>query len=99
MSAYVLTPSHPRNRFCDVDCDVTRLRIGENDRFCVAARQFAAELIVNPNAGEDPQFQEVRLRSRSLTLTASHTTRPIHTQGVTGSAPVAPTIPFGRHRT
>jgi hypothetical protein len=30
--------------FCDVDCDVTPPRIGENDRFAVVARQFAPSL-------------------------------------------------------
>jgi len=78
--------------FCDVDCDVTLLRIGENDRFCVVARPCAAELTATANASEAPQFQELRRHSRSSPLTGSHTTRPIHTQEVTGSSPVAPTI-------
>jgi hypothetical protein len=48
------------------------------------------QLIINANASEASQIQELR---RPSPLTASHTTRPIHTQEVTGSSPVAPTIP------
>jgi hypothetical protein len=44
------------------------------------------------NADEAPNFQDLRRHSRSSPLTASYTTRPIHTQEVTGSSPVAPTI-------
>ena len=80
------------SRFCDVDCDVTLPRIGENDRFCADTRRCSTRLTVSSNAGEAPQFQELRRHSRSSPLTASHTTRPIHTQEVTGSSPVAPTI-------
>ena len=82
------------SQFCDVDCDVTLLRIGQNDRFSAGARQFAGKLSKGANAGEAPQFQELRRHSGPSPLTASHTTRPIHTQEVTGSSPVAPTIFF-----
>jgi len=71
------------SQFCDVDCDVTLLRIGQNDRFSAAARQHSTQLTKNANAGEAPKFQELRRHSRSSPLTASHAIRPIHTQAVT----------------
>ena len=79
-------------RFCDVDCDVTLLRIDQIDRFGAAARQCSTHPTRNTNAGEAPRFQELRRHPRSSPLAVSRTTRPIHTQEVTGSSPVAPTI-------
>ena len=88
----------PYSRFCDVDCGVTRLRIGENDRFFAGARSHRRYPAQARNASEAPQFQELRRHSQSSPLTTSHTTRPIHTQEVTGSSPVAPTIPLSEGR-
>jgi hypothetical protein len=58
---------------------VTRLRIDQNDRFFPAA----------PSA----QSGSAQTRMRSSPLATSHTTRPIHTQELTGSSPVAPWSP------
>ena len=83
-----------RRRICDVDCDVTLSRIGQNDRFFAIARRVETAFSVDANASEAPRIQELRRHSRSSMLTASRATRPIHTQEVTGSSPVAPTIWF-----
>jgi hypothetical protein len=78
--------------FCDVDCDLTHLRIGEIDRFRAYTRECSMRLIINANASEASQFQALRRHSQSSPLTASHPSRPIHTQEVAGSSPAAPTI-------
>jgi len=64
------------SRSCDVDCDVTLLRIGQNDRFCAAAQQRSMRLNSNANASEALQFQELRRHPPSSPLTASHATQP-----------------------
>jgi hypothetical protein len=53
-----------RERFCDVHCHVTLPRVGENDRFCAAARQRSIPLTAPAIASEAPQFQELRRHSR-----------------------------------
>src|SRR5579871_5102597 len=83
------------SQFCDVDCDVTLLRIGENDRFCAATRRCSAKRSILANASEVRSTKELHRHSQSSPLTTSHTIRPIHTQEVTGSSPVAPTIQSG----
>jgi hypothetical protein len=85
---------------CAVDCDITQPRKGHIDAFCAIARPGSAFPLCFPaNAGEAPQLQELRRHSRSSPLTASQPTRPIHTQEVTGSSPVAPTIHFKQIQT
>jgi hypothetical protein len=75
---------------CDVDSDVTK--IGQNDRFCAATRRCSTQLSKSESANEASQYQELRRQSRASPVTTSHTARPIHTQEVTGSSPVAPTL-------
>src|ERR1700722_14570150 len=53
-------------------------------------------LIINANASEATQSQELLWHAQSSPLTASHTTLPIHTQEVAGSSPAAPTIKWFR---
>lgn len=71
----VTSMPQPEGRFCDV----TLLRIGQNNGFCAVARQRSTQFSTNANADEAPQFQEFRRHSRSSPPAASHTTKPIHT--------------------
>jgi hypothetical protein len=76
---------------CDVDCDVTPLRIGVRAAFCTSTQLCAVALTIHARTSEAPENPEACWHSRSTAHTDEQSAMLAYKREVRGSSPRPPT--------